>query len=79
MLCPPLPLLSFSVSLTAVGLFGACFPLGGLARFLNLVVLYGYQGAETDAEQLALTEQFFDAALAELAGVVRGFTLSSGW
>ena len=40
-------------------------PLGS-GRFLNLVVLYGYQGADTDAEQLALTEQLFDAALAEL-------------
>ena len=25
-------------------------------RFLHLCVLYGYQGADTDAEQLALTE-----------------------
>ena len=31
-------------------------PLGS-SRFLNLVVLYGYQGADTDADQLALTEQ----------------------
>ena len=46
-------------------------PLGS-GRFLNLVVLYGYQGADTDAEQLALTEQLFDAALAELAVVARG-------
>ena len=38
-------------------------------RFLHLVVLYGHQGADTDAEQLALTEQLFDAALGEL-GVV---------
>ena len=30
----------------------------GLGRFMHLVVLYGYQGADTDAEQLALTEQF---------------------
>ena len=29
---------------------------------MNLVVLYGYEGADTDAEQLALTEQLFDAA-----------------
>ena len=46
-------------------------PLGG-GRFLNLVVLYGYQGADTDSEQLALTEQLFDAALGELAVVARG-------
>ena len=44
----------------------------GRCRFLNLVVLYGYQGADTDAEQLALTEQLFDAALAELAVVAGG-------
>ena len=29
---------------------------------MHLVVLYGYQGADSDAEQLALTEQLFDAA-----------------
>ena len=46
-------------------------PLGG-GRFLNLVVLCGYQGADTDAEQLALTEQLFDAAFAELGVVAWG-------
>ena len=46
-------------------------PLGG-GRFMHLVVLYGYQGADTDAEQLALTEQLFDAALGELSVVGRG-------
>ena len=35
-------------------------------RFLHLCVLYGYQGADTDSEQLALTDQLFDAALFEL-------------
>ena len=35
-------------------------------RFLHLCVLYGYQGADTDSEQLALTDQLFDAALGEL-------------
>ena len=35
----------------------------GVGRFTHLVVLYGYQGADSDAEQLALTEQLFDAAL----------------
>ena len=34
----------------------------GFGRFMHLVVLYGYQGADVDAEQLALTEQLFDAA-----------------
>ena len=37
-----------------------------LGRFLHLCVLYGYQGAVTDSEQLALTDQLFDAALGEL-------------
>ena len=32
---------------------------------MHLVVLYGYQGADSDAEQLALTEQLSDAALGE--------------
>ena len=44
-------------------------------RFMHLVVLYGYQGADADSEQLALTEQLFDAALGEL-GVV---ALHVGW
>ena len=35
-------------------------------------MLYGYQGADADAEQLALTDQLFDAAFAELAVVARG-------
>ena len=35
-------------------------------RFLHLVVLYVYQGADGDAEQLSLTDQLFDAALGEL-------------
>ena len=34
--------------------------------FVHLCVLYGYQGADTDPEQLALTDQLFDAALGEL-------------
>ena len=44
----------------------------GFGRFMHLVVLYVYQGADTDAEQLALTEQLFDAALGELSVVARG-------
>ena len=46
-------------------------PLGA-GRCMHLFVLYGYQGADTDAEQLALTEQLFDAALGELSVVARG-------
>ena len=44
----------------------------GSGRFMHLVVLYGYQGADVDAEQLALTEQLFDAAFGELSVVARG-------
>ena len=44
----------------------------GRGGFLNLMVLYGYQGSDIHAEQMALTEQLFDAALAELAVVGRG-------
>ena len=43
-------------------------PLGA-GTYMHLLVLYGYQGADADAEQLALTDQLFDAALGEL-GVV---------
>ena len=46
-------------------------PLGA-GRFMHLVVLYGYQGADSDPEQLALTDQLFDAALEELSVVARG-------
>ena len=37
-------------------------PLGA-GRIMHVVVLYCCQGADSDAEQLALTEQLFDAAL----------------
>ena len=37
-----------------------------------MFVFYGYQGADADAEQLALTEQLFDAFLGELSVVARG-------
>ena len=42
----------------------------GSGGFMNLVVPYGYQGADTDAEQFAFTEQLFDAR--ELGVVARG-------
>ena len=51
--------------------FRCLLPLGG-GRFMNLVVLSGYRGADTGAEQLALTEQLFSAALGELGVVARG-------
>ena len=52
-------------------------------RFLHLFVLYCYQGADSDAEQLALTDQLFDAALGERSppkSLVwqKGFRLGSG-
>ena len=43
----------------------------GFGRFMHLVVLCGYQGADDDAEQLALTEQLSDAAFGELSVVAR--------
>ena len=41
-------------------------------RFLHLFVVYGFQGADADSEQLALTEQLFDAVIGELNVVARG-------
>ena len=46
-------------------------PLGA-GRFMHVFNFFGYQGADTVAEQLALTEQLFDAALSELSVVARG-------
>ena len=46
-------------------------PLGS-GRCMHLVVLYGYQGADTDADLFALTEQLLDAAPGELRVVARG-------
>ena len=46
-------------------------PLGA-GRFMHLFVLYGYQGADTDAEQLALTSQLLEAASGEINVVARG-------
>ena len=54
------------------------FPLGA-GRFMHLVVLYGYQGADADPEQLALTDHLFDAALGELSVVAGGAALYAGW
>ena len=51
----------------------------GFGRFMHLVVFYGFQGADSDAEQLSLTEQLFDAALGELSIVSRGQPCLIGW
>ena len=69
--CLPLPLPNLSGSLIVGGRIGCMLPLTS-GRLRHLVVLYGYQRADTDAEQLALTEQLFDAALGELSVVARG-------
>ena len=47
-------------------------PLARLAGLCTCLFLYGNQGADADAEQLALTEQLFDAALGELHVVACG-------
>ena len=53
-------------------------PLGH-GRVMHLVVVYGYQGAEDDAEKLSLTDQLSDAALSELAVISRGQPCVSCW
>ena len=67
MRCAPLALPSFATAqfkrFFDCGRAVRCMLPLGLGRFMHLVVLYGYQGADADAEQLALTEQLFDAAL----------------
>ena len=67
----PVLLPSLRDSLTAVGWFGACFLFiwVGSCTWLSCTVI---QGADADAEQLALTEQLLDAALGELSVVARG-------
>ena len=50
---------------------GCLLPLAA-GRFMHLFVLCGYQGADADAKQLALTERFFDAASGELHVVACG-------
>ena len=52
-------------------------PLGA-GRFMHLFVVYGFLGADVDSEQLALTEQLFDAVLGELDVVARGQPCLSG-
>ena len=69
--CPLLPLLSFVVFFDSGRAVRCMLPLGS-GRFMYLVVLYGYQGADVDAEQLTLTKQLFDADLGELSVVARG-------
>ena len=73
----PVALPSFATSLSLKFFFDlgravrCLLPLGA-GRFMHLFVLYGYQGADTDAEHLALTDQLFDAAFGEVSIVARG-------
>ena len=57
-----------------------CMVPWGCRRFMHLVVLYGYHGADSSAEKLQLTNQLFEAALGELAVVAWGQPcLLVGW
>ena len=67
----PLPLLSLSLFFDCGRALRCLLPVAS-GRFLHLCVLHGYQGADTDPEQLALTDQLFDAALGELHAVALG-------
>ena len=74
--CAPLSLPTFATAQFRKFFDGGravrCMVPLGFGRFMHLVVLYGFQGADFDAEQLSLTEQLFDAALGELSVVARG-------
>ena len=66
---------SLSLPTFATSQFKRFFDCGRVVRcmlFMHVVVLYGFQGADTDAEQLSLTNQLFEAALGELAVVAGG-------
>ena len=74
--CAPLSLPTFATAqfkrfFDCGGAVRCMLPLGA-GRFMHLVVLYGYQGADSDPEQLALTDQLFGAALGEFSVVARG-------
>ena len=75
LLCLSLPLPILRGSLIVVGRFGACFllVLAGFCTWLSCTDT----GADADAEQLALTDQLFDAALGEPSLVAKGFRLGS--
>ena len=60
--CLPLLLLNSGVFFDCGRALRCLLPVAS-GRFLHLVVLYGYQGADGDAERLSLTDQLFDAAL----------------
>ena len=72
----PFALLSFATvqfkSFFDCGRAVRCLLPLGAGRFMHLFVVYGFQGADADSEQLALTEQLFDAVFDELNVVARG-------
>ena len=63
-----MPLLSLCASLTMVVLSGA----KRRWEFMHLGVSYGYKGADSDAEELAITDQLLDAALGVLVRLLVG-------
>ena len=75
-LCLPLPLRNLSVCFLCGRAVRCMLPLGR-GGFLHLVVLRGAQGADREAEKLALIDQLLDAVLGELGVVARGWRLGS--
>ena len=76
LICAPLALPTFATPGFLKGFCGLgravrCMVPLGCRRFMHLVVLYGYHGADSSAERLQLTNQLFEAALGELAVVAR--------
>ena len=51
----------------------------GESRFMHLVVLYGYHGADCDAGQLALTEQLFWCCFRRAWGSCSWAALHDSW
>ena len=72
----PLALLTFATPgfqrFFGLGRAVRCLVPLGCRRFMHLVVLYGYFGADSCSEKLQLTNQLFEAALGELAIVAKG-------
>ena len=75
-LCLTLPTAQFKKFFDCGRAVRCMLPLGA-GRFMHLVVLYGYQGADADPEQLALTDHLFVAALGECC--CKGAALLAGW
>ena len=73
---PPLALPTFASPVFerffGLGRAVRCMVPSGGRRFMHLVGLYGYYGADPSAQKLQLTNQLIEAALGELAVVARG-------